>query len=84
VYVAERQSGRVWYAKWRDGEGQRQRRLGPAWVKAHGQAARGAPRWRTADGPKPTPSHMTPDEARDALAQLLFEARVVKATGRVT
>ena len=31
---------------------------------------------------------MTPDEARDALAQLLFEAprdaRVVKATGRVT
>ena len=50
VYVAERQSGRVWFAKWRDGDGQHQRRLGPAWVKPYGQTARGAPRWRTADG----------------------------------
>jgi len=88
VYVAERQSGRVWFAKWRDSDGQHQRRLGPAWVKPYGQTARGAPRWRTADGPKPTPAHMTPDEARDALAHLLFEAprdaRVAKASGRVT
>ena len=88
MYVAERQSGRVWFAKWRDGEGQHQRRLGPAWVKAYGQTARGAPRWRTADGPKPTSAHLTPDEARDALQQLLAEAprseRVISAGGRVT
>jgi integrase len=88
VYVAERQSGRVWFAKWRDGDGQHQRRLGPAWVKSYGQTARGAPRWRTADGPKPTPGHMTPDEAGDALARLLFEAprdaRVMETAGRVT
>src|ERR1700719_550706 len=73
VYVAERQSGRVWYAKWRDGEGQHQKRLGPAWVKPHGRTARGAPRWRTGDGRKPD-GHLTPDEARDALAQLLADA----------
>jgi integrase len=74
VYVVERQSGRVWYAKWRDGDGQHQKRLGPAWVKPYGQTARGAARWRAADGPKPSPSHMTPDEARDALYALLAVA----------
>ncbi len=42
VFVAERQSGRVYFAKWRDGDGQHQKRLGPAWVKPHGQTARGA------------------------------------------
>ena len=31
LYVAERQDGRVWYAKWRDAEGQHQKKLGPAW-----------------------------------------------------
>jgi integrase len=74
VYVVERQSGRVWYAKWRDGDGQHQKRLGPAWVKPYGQTARGAARWRAADGPKPSPSHMTPDEAHDALDALLAAA----------
>ncbi len=87
VYVAERQSGRVWYAKWRDGAGQHQRRLGPAWVKPYGQTARGAPRWRTADGPKPAPNYLTPEEAREALHELLAEAprnSVVQAASRVT
>jgi integrase len=88
VYVVERQSGRVWYAKWRDGDGQHQKRLGPAWVKPYGQTARGAARWRAADGPKPSPSHMTPDEARDALQALLAAAprteRVVDPNEGVT
>jgi integrase len=74
VYVAERKSGRVWYAKWRDADGQHQKRLGPAWVKAYGSTARGAPRWRTADGPKPSPGYLTPDEANQALAELLAQA----------
>lgn len=74
VYVAERGSGRVWYAKWRDADGQHQKRLGPAWVKPFGQTARGAARWRTADGTKPAPDYLTPNEARDALQELLAEA----------
>ncbi len=74
VYVAERQSGRVWYAKWRDGDGQHQKLLGPAWVKPYGQTARGAPRWRAADGSKAATNYLTPDEARDALHALLAEA----------
>lgn len=81
VYVAERSSGRVWFAKWRDGEGQHQKRLGPAWVKPHGRTARGAPRWRTGDGPKPA-GHLTPEEARAALAQLLAEAPRTKRRPR--
>lgn len=70
IYVVERQSGRVWFAKWRDGAGQHQKRLGPAWVKPHGKTARGAPRWRAADGPKPA-GFLTPDDARDELHALL-------------
>ncbi len=88
VYVAERVSGRFWYAKWRDADGQHQKRLGPAWVRPHGQTARGAPCWRTGDGPKPAPSYLTPNEARDALQQLLAEAprtaRPINPHGRVT
>lgn len=74
VYVAERKSGRSWYAKWRDADGQHQKRLGPAWVKPYGKTARDAPRWRTADGPKPAPSYLTPEEAHDILRELLAEA----------
>ena len=74
VFVAERQSGHVYFAKWRDGDGQHQKRLGPAWVKPHGQTARGAPRWRAADGRKPGPQYMTPEDAREALAELLTAA----------
>ena len=74
VYIAERQSGRVWYAKWRDADGQHQKRLGPAWVKPHGRTPRGARRWRTADGRKPSPTYLTPDEARAALEELLRAA----------
>ena len=78
VFVAERQSGRVWFAKWRDGDGQHQKRLGPAWVKPHGQTARGAPRWRAADGPKPGPTYMTPEEAREALRSCSPQRRALR------
>jgi integrase len=85
VFVAERQSGRVWYAKWRDSDGQHQKRLGRAWVKPYGRTARGAPRWRTADGSKPSPAYLTPDEARDALQALLVGApRSAHTVGRHT
>jgi integrase len=88
VFVAERQSGRVYFAKWRDGDGQHQKRLGAAWVKPHGQTARGAPRWRAADGPKPGPTYLTPEDAREALQELLSiaprTARIPNPHRRVT
>lgn len=72
VYVVERQGGRQWYAKWRNAHGQHQKRLGPAWAKKTTlKTARGAPVWRTADGPKPTPEHLTPAEAEALLRELL-------------
>jgi integrase len=74
IFVVERQRGRVWYAKWRDAEGQHQRALGPAWVKRSGQTPRGAARWRTADGPKPAPDYMTPQDALAALEDVLSQA----------
>jgi integrase len=72
VYVVERKNGRQWYAKWRDHHGQHQKRLGPAWVKRTNRTtSRGAPVWRTADGRKPTPEHLTPADAEALLRALL-------------
>jgi integrase len=34
--------------------------------------------WRAADGPKPTPEHLTPDDARQALDLLLARARLAE------
>jgi len=49
----------VWYAKWRDAVGQHQKRLGPDWT------GRGVP----------PPRHFREREAREALAEILVEAR---------
>jgi len=51
LQVVERGDGRRFYALWRDGDGRHKRLLGPAWVKPHGKTARGATKWRAADGP---------------------------------
>ena len=74
---------RRFYALWRDAEGRHQRLLGPAHVKDSGRkTARGATIWRTADGPKPGPEWLTPDEAAVALRALLAAAPVMlPATG---
>ena len=73
LQVREGARGRVWVALWRDGDGRHKRTLGPAWAKPHGKTAKGAVKWRAADGPKPE-GHLTPRDAEAALAQLLGEA----------
>ncbi|HEU4978163.1 MAG TPA: hypothetical protein VFT42_04655, partial [Solirubrobacteraceae bacterium] len=69
VFVVQRSGGRQWYVQWRDGEGQHQKRLGPAWVKQSGTDARGRPRWRTADGSKPE-GYLSPRDAAAALEEI--------------
>ena len=50
--------------------------LGLAHAKNSGRRTpRRAVIWRAGDGPKPTPEHLTPDEARDQLASLLAHER---------
>jgi hypothetical protein len=67
---------RSYHAFWWDADGKHGRRLGPAHVKDTGRRTpRGAVIWRAADGPKPTPEHLTPREAQDGLEQLLNEAQ---------
>ncbi len=58
VYRVERNRGPQWYAKWRDAQGQHQRRLGPAWTK----------RGRVPDG------YYTKTTAQAALDEILAEA----------
>ncbi len=72
---------RQWHAFWRDALGRRHHRiLGPAHVKDSGaRTDRGAPVWRTADGPKPSPAYLTPRDAQALLDELLTEARHVSA-----
>jgi integrase len=66
---------RRWFALWRDADGRHQRGLGPAHVKDSGRrTARGAVVWRSADGPKPTAEHLTPEEAAAALRAILDAA----------
>jgi integrase len=75
VQVIERHSGRRYFAVWRDAEGRHKQLLGPAWVKRSGRrTARGAFVWRAADGPKPDPSYLTPDEAAFRLREILAAA----------
>jgi integrase len=60
---------------WHDGDGRHHRVIGPAHVKDSGRRTpRGAVVWRAGDGPKPTPAHLTPDEAADALRMILAGA----------
>ena len=75
LQVKGEQRHRAWFALWRDADGRRQKRLGPAHVKDSGRRTpRGAVVWRAADGPKPDPSYLTPAEARDELRRLLAHA----------
>jgi len=68
---------RRWHALWRDDDGRHHQILGPAHAKDSGRrTARGAVVWRAADGPKPSASHLTPDEARQALDLILARARL--------
>ena len=59
VWCYEGKRGATWYAKWRDGNGQHQRRLGPAW--------RGK-------GP-PDPGYFGEREAKAALEAILTDVR---------
>ncbi len=70
VQVVERAGGRRYYALWRDADGRHKKLLGPAWVKRHGTTARGATKWRAADGSKPD-GYLTPADAEGRLAELL-------------
>jgi len=67
---------RTYYALIRERDGtRRKRRLGPAHIKDTGRrTARGAVVWRAADGPKPSPEHLTPAEAEATLRELLGES----------
>jgi integrase len=73
LQVVQRAQGRVWVALWRDAGGRHKRTLGPAWVKPNGATARGATKWRAADGTKPD-GFLTPREAEDELRALLAGA----------
>jgi integrase len=75
LQVVERASGRRWYALWRDASGRHRKMLGRAWVKPHGTTARGATKWRSADGSKPGDDWLTPGEAEDALNEILAAAK---------
>jgi integrase len=80
LQVVERADGRRYYALWRDEHGRHKQLLGPAWVKPHGRTARGAIRWRAADGPKPSPEHLTPADAEALLRHIITEAE--RASGQ--
>lgn len=59
VFRVDRRRGPQWYAKWRDAEGQHQKRLGPAWTR----------RGRPADG------YYTKTTAQAILDAILADAR---------
>jgi integrase len=82
LQVKGARSGRRWHVLWHDGDGRHHRVIGPAHVKDSGRRTpRGAVVWRAGDGPKPTPAHLTPDEAADALRAILAGAtRVPRET----
>jgi integrase len=75
LQVKGARGARKWHALWRDGDGRHHRVLGPAHVRDSGRTtARGGVVWRAGDGPKPTPEHLTPDEAADRLRAILAAA----------
>jgi integrase len=67
--------GNAYFATWRDAGGRRgARRLGPAHVRDSGRRTpRGAVIWRTSNGPRPTPEHLTPRDAQAQLEDILRE-----------
>ena len=77
LQVKGSRGARRYYALWRDADGRHQRLLGPAHVKdSSRRTPRGAVIWRTADGSKPGPEWLTPDDAAAALRSLLAGAPV--------
>src|SRR6478609_5382425 len=90
LHVRQLKAGkaRVYYAYWRDQTGAKHGvRLGPAHVRDAGRrTARGAIVWRAGDGPRPTPEHLTPQDAEARLDQLLseYEARAEEAARKET
>lgn len=67
VFRVERKRGPQWYAKWRDENGQHQRRVGPAWT------GRG----------RPPEGYFTKVTAQAALDAILADARRGQLTGQV-
>jgi integrase len=67
---------RTYYAYWRDGTGIKHGAcLGPAHVRDTGRrTARGAIVWRAGDGPRPTPEHLTPQDAEARLEEILRQS----------
>jgi hypothetical protein len=58
--------------------GRHEKALGPAHAEDSGRrTSRGAIAWRAADPPRPTPARLTPEDARQALAALLAEIRML-------
>ena len=75
VQVKGSAGNRRYYALWRDADGRHQRLLGPAHVKDSGRRTpRGAIVWRAGDGSLPSPEHLTPATAAEALRELLAAA----------
>ena len=81
LQVVEKARGRVYVALWRDSDGRHKRVLGPAWVKRNGHTARGAVKWRAADGPAPD-GYLTPNQAEAKLRDLLAKAPTKRTTPR--
>lgn len=65
LLVLERQSGPVYYAKWRDStKTQVMKRLGPAWVERHGDV------WRKRRGTLPD-GHLVPSVAAERMREVI-------------
>jgi integrase len=80
LQVKPRTGRRSYYAYWTDADGLHGKRLGLAHVKDSGRRTkRNATIWRAGDGPKPSPDHLTPKEARAALDEILAAAPRVPA-----
>jgi integrase len=83
LQITGAKGARKWRAYWQDADGKHARILGPAHVRDSGKkTARGGTIWRAGNGPKPTPAHLTPDEAEIRLRALLAAAPVVRTPPR--
>lgn len=83
VFIVARKSGPVFYAKWRDENGQHKKALGPAWVRDIGKDGRGKTMWRAESGPKP-PGYLSEKDAVARLEEIKVLARKGQASRRKT